>query len=244
MTETRLPPGTAPLAPFGQADFERVPRERLESMAEAAMEATSCLRALTKTKHNLVGEVLAGHGTFFEWNHYPPGDSHDPESGSQYYYHAHSARERFAGEHGHFHLFVRSDPAPADPQSEAPPATHLFGIAMNTAGWPIALFTTNRWVTAEEWRPAEDVVKLLGVFRIEHTKPNWAVNRWITAMPKLFYPQLVRLLEQRDLSVSRHEAAHPDRDVFEDRQLEVCSLTWIDIAKQVEDVKRAILRAT
>lgn len=243
MTAMRLPPGIAPLAPFGQADFERVPRERLESMAEAAMEATSCLRALTKTTHNLVGEVLAGHGTFFEWNHYPPGDVHDPEFGSQYYYHAHPAQERFAGEHGHFHLFVRSGPALTEGQTEAPPATHLFGVAMNMAGWPIALFTTNRWVTAEQWRPAEEVVKLLDVFRIEHTKPNWAVNRWITAMPKLFYPQLIRLLEQRDRSISEHQAASPENDVFEDRQLEICSLALIDTGQQVEGVKRALMRS-
>ncbi|MCI0431253.1 MAG: hypothetical protein L0210_12040, partial [Rhodospirillales bacterium] len=70
MTSLRLPPSASPLAHLSQADFDRIPRERLESMAAAAMEVTSCLRALAKTKHNLVGEVLAGHGTFYEWNHY------------------------------------------------------------------------------------------------------------------------------------------------------------------------------
>ena len=243
MTALRLPPSASPLAPLSQADFDRIPRERLESMAEAAMEVTSCLRALAKTKHNIVGEVLAGHGTFYEWNHYPPGDVHDPDSRSQYYYHAHATEQRFIGEHGHFHLFVRVDP-PGTAQTEATPPTHLFAIAMNSAGWPIALFTTNRWVTGEHWRSAAEVIKLLDPFAIDHTKPNWALNRWITAMAKLFHPQLVRLLEQRDLSVSQHEAAHPDRDVFEDRALEVCSLAWIDTGRQIEDVKRAILRAT
>src|SRR3546814_14192456 len=72
---------------------------------------------------NLVGELLKNNGTFYEWDHYPPGDVYDHETHGQYYYHAHAADQRFDGEHGHFHTFVRPKGMPpgvrpAPPRSE------------------------------------------------------------------------------------------------------------------------------
>lgn len=42
-------------------------------------------------------------------NHYPKGDVYDAETASQYYYHAHRPE---AGEHSHFHTFIRAKGIP------------------------------------------------------------------------------------------------------------------------------------
>ena len=87
--------------------FDSLSREELESMAQAGQEIIEIHRILSKTGDNVVGEVLRGQGTFFEWDHYPPGDVYDHETHSQFYYHAHPSKQRFELEHGHFHTFLR-----------------------------------------------------------------------------------------------------------------------------------------
>jgi len=85
-TEGQLRPQLPELVP---PSFESLPRSRLESMAAAGLEVRECLRALEKADLNPVGEVLRGHGTFTELDHYPPDDVFDQDTHAQYYYHAH-----------------------------------------------------------------------------------------------------------------------------------------------------------
>ena len=68
-----------------------LPTERLEDMAAAGAEVLEVYRLLRKSGDNVVGEVLRGQGEFYEWDHFPKGDVYDPETHSQYYYHAHPA---------------------------------------------------------------------------------------------------------------------------------------------------------
>ncbi len=78
-----------------------------------------------------------GQGTFYEFDHYPAGDVHDPETHCQHYYHSHRS-----GEHGHFHVFLREQGMPEGlrpiEQSHAPfmderddTLCHLIAISMN-----------------------------------------------------------------------------------------------------------------
>lgn len=217
-------------------------------MLRAGEEALECLRVLEKVDLNLVGEVLRGHETFYELEHYPTDDVFDVDSHSQYYYHAHRG---IGGEHGHFHLFLRGPGMPAgaravDHRSEEPwpqgedAISHLIAISMDAYGRPIGLFTTNRWVTAEAWYRAPDVIGMLERFRIDHAHPSWPVNRWVTAMVCLFRPQIESLLLARDEVIARWAREHPDRDVFEDRELEIASECAIDIEAQVSRLRAAI----
>lgn len=208
-------------------------RQRLAMMAEAGAEAVDCMRVLARTGDNLVGEVLDGHGVFTEWEHYPPGDVYDPDTGAQYYYHAHAADERAPDEHGHFHTFLRADGAKAAP-------THLIGISMDRHGVPFRLFTTNRWVTAEAWRPAEEVIALLDDFILDLAKPSWPVNRWLTAMLRLFRPQVEDLLLERDRALADWQARHPEALVFEDRRLHVVSEAAVSLQAQLRAVQEAL----
>lgn len=232
--------------------LDSLPTEALEDMAEAGAEVMEVHRVLAKTGDNIVGELLKNNGTFYEWDHYPPGDVYDHETHGQYYYHAHALDQRFEGEHGHFHTFVRPKGMPLGikpakvpgyvaPEDPNDALSHLVAIAMTPAGLPFRLFTVNRWVTGEVWYKAEDVIRLLDVFKIDHAQPSWPVNRWISAMVRLYKPQIADLLQARDLKVAAWQVQGPDNDVFEDRDLEVTSFLDISLDRQIQGVARALL---
>ncbi len=226
-----------------------MPREQLELMAEAGAEVVNCMRVLAKSGDNVVAELLRGEETFYEWDHYPKGDVYDHETHSQYYYHAHPSDER-PGEHGHFHTFLRPkgmppdiEPAPVPdyepPEDEDDALSHIIGISMDKFGVPIRLFTTNRWVTGEVWYAAEDVIRLSDCFDIDLAPPSWPVNRWVSAMVRLFHPQLSDLVRKRDARVAEWVKVHPEENAFEDRNLEIVS----EVDVSVDDQMRAITRA-
>jgi hypothetical protein len=209
------PPTMNKAARIDPIDIGALPRDRLEAMAEAAEEVVNCHRVLAKTGDNIVGELLKDVETFFEWDHYPDGDIYDTETHSQYYYHAHPEDER-PGEHGHFHTFLRPDGMPKgikpakvpdyepkeDPDDEL---SHLIAISMDKFGVPIRLFTVNRWVSADVWYDAEDVITFLDYFEMDHAQPSWPVNRWVTGM--------VQRRQGRRMAggPSRHQCLHRPR---------------------------------
>ena len=233
-------------------DFTRLPRAALLAMAEAGHEVVDCSRVLAKTGDNVVGEILRDQGAFYEWNHYPKGDVYDFESHAQYYYHAHPKMERPA-EHGHFHTFMRPEgipkgirPAPVG--SHAPPAdandalSHLVAISMDDKGNAIQLFVTNRWVTGETWYAARDVIAMLDGFAVDLARPSWPANRWITAMVRLFRPQIEMLVVERDRAAAAWQRRHPENDVLEDRRLEVTAAVNISVEGQMRRIAAALRR--
>ena len=72
--------------------LDDLPRETLEAMLAAGREVLEWRRLLAKTGDNVVGEVLKHEGQFYILDHYPKGHVFDPESHSQWYYHAHLLR--------------------------------------------------------------------------------------------------------------------------------------------------------
>ncbi|GMQ90071.1 MAG: hypothetical protein BMS9Abin10_0416 [Gammaproteobacteria bacterium] len=235
---------TVPMVP----DFGTLARDRLESMLAASEQVLEGQRVLHKGGLNIVGELLRGAETFYEYNHYPDSDVFDVDTHAQYYYHAHPGRP---GEHGHFHTFLRRpgmppgvEPVPYDGTEEWPQGdealSHLIAISMDPYGLPIGLFATNRWVTAEVWYPADDVIRMLDSFVIDHAFPSWPVNLWVSAMCRLFRPQIEALLRQRDEIVADWAIAHPGVDVFEDRGLEVTGQLDISVERQIAMVRTAL----
>ena len=228
-------------------DLAIIGAARLRRMRQALDEIEECYRVLRKADLNIVGECLRGQGKFYEMDHYPAGDVYDSESGAQYYYHAHRGQ---AGEHGHFHTFLRAAGIPAElshcAAAEGPrgddAVAHLIAISMDPLGYPIGLFTTNRWVTGESWYTARDAMRLLDLFEIDHAYPSWPVNRWITAMLKAFKPQIDRLLVERDRAIRAWTTQYPQRKVFEDRALEIISQRQISVAGQSAAVDAALAR--
>lgn len=231
------------------SDLAALTADRLERMAEAGREVVECHRVLAQTGDNIVGELLREVETFFEWNHYPDGDVYDPTSHAQFYYHAHPLGERLP-EHGHFHTFMRPKGMPSGmtpamvpdfkmPDDPDDALGHIIGISMDEQGLPIRLFSTNRWVTGEVWYEECDVSRLVDRFLIDHVRPSWAVNRWISGMIQLFRPQIIALLVARDAMIAEWMERHPDRNVFEDRDLEVTSYTNVSIDDQMRLIEQA-----
>lgn len=228
--------------------FSELSRVQLERMADAGAKIIECYRVLQKGGLNVVGEVLKGQGEFYELEHYPKDDVFDGETHSQYYYHAHRTE---TNEHGHFHTFLRQPGMPAGllpiPYSGLEPwpkdkdaLSHLVGISMDAYGFPVGLFTTNRWVTAEAWYKAEDVIAMLDYFTIDHAYPSWPVNQWISAILILFRPQIEVLLRQRDQVISQWIDMHQGSDVFEDRRLELTSYLPINVEQQIKKILVAL----
>lgn len=228
--------------------LSNVGREQLEAMRAAGREILDCHRVLERGGLNIVGEMLRGQGEFVEFEHYPNDDVFDNDSHAQYYYHAHRGEE---GEHGHFHTFLRAPGMPvgmrpvkstsAEPWPSGDESlSHLIAISMDVYGFPIGLFTVNRWVTGDAWYVAPNVIGMLDRFEIDHANPSWPANRWITAMLQLFRPQIEALILERDEAVAAWAARHPGVDVFEDRALEIASRVTISVEAQIAAVEAAL----
>lgn len=215
--------------------FARLPFARLEAMALAGHELLRAERALARQGYNVVARLLRDEGTFFEWDHYPGGDIYDTANGAQYFYHAHAAAERAAGEHGHFHCFVR----PVGSKL----LHHVAAVAMDDRGRPVRLFTVNRWVTEDDWIDAESVIRLLDRFQIDLPQPSRWVNRWLQSLLQLFRPELEALLRRRDARLAEWRRRHPGVDALADRRLATLSEQPIDPAARIEELRRALAEA-
>ncbi len=224
------------------------PEARLERQAKAAVEVVHCIRVLEEGGSTLVAEALDGR-EFIEFEHYPRDDVYDPQTHAQYYFHAHTQTRGEWNDYGHFHTFlrpkgiaqeIRPGASPRTPEADAAsdPVFHLIAISMNRQGRPVRLFTTNRWVTAETGCAAPDVIAMLDRFSVDLAKPSWPLDRWISAMIMLYREDIERLILERDARIAQWSAAHPDRNVFEDRALEVTSAMAIDL-----DARLALIRS-
>lgn len=231
-------------------------------MHAAASVVVECRRWFAARPAGVLGEIVAGDALLAEWRHYPAGEVYDPHSHAQYFYHLHPAAERPAGEHGHFHTFLRAEGIPtgiaplvlpetaiadsARPPPQAAPlkqgardeVCHLIAIALDHAGEPVRLFTTNRWVTGETWYRAEDVVRMLDRFAIGAAGQSPVVNQWLVAMIALFRPQIAALLRARDDTMMAWRRRRRS-NVLEDPRLEVMSSIEIGVDAQLAQVEHA-----
>ena len=233
---------------------------RLQAMVAAGSEVLKIQQDLAAKRSNLVAELLRGEEDFFEQQHYPSGDVFDPQTGAQYYYHAHRNDGR---EHGHFHIFQRPqflgehfEPAkyvktgvgrcsPKQKIGEHWPRgdkalAHIVGVAMDHYGQPIRLFTVNRWVTDETWFAARDVIAMLERFELRHTWPSSPVNRWLNGLLRLFQPEITDLIRRRDDAVEARGRANPRGDALEDRSLEVIASIDISVERRLRQLRRSL----
>jgi len=231
-------------------NFRKIGRERLKAMAVAGDWVLESMRVLGRTGDSVVGEMLKSRPEFNVWDHYPENDVIDPNTHGQFYYHAHPKAQR-AGEHGHFHLFIRQEGIPKAirparigfPNGLSKfdnPMCHLVAISMNANSMPIGLFTTNRWVTEDPWYLAADTIALLDRFNMDTAYPSWPVNRWMTAMAVLFRPQIEALLTRRDEKIDRWRKQNPTKNPFTAESLEIISALKISLKDQIAAIQRAL----
>lgn len=205
----------------------------LQRRLAAGAELVAALRAVEDRGSNLVGELLGG-AEFVAFEHRPAGDVFDPSSGAHYYFHAHGPDEHRQGgmdwaEIGHIHTFFR----PMGRGDDAP-IHHLIAIALDRFGRPAGLFTTNRWVTGEDFVAAPQARAFARRYSLADPAP---VNRLVTAIFTLFSAEIDELLDARDAAIATWERDHPERDVFEDRALEITSSRAINFLAVLADLQ-------
>jgi uncharacterized protein DUF6969 len=222
--------------------FNAFSKRELDSFNRAAETIVSCQQQAAESNNNIISKLLAGK-KFNQWDHYPKGDAYDPKTMSLYYYHAHNPEDRAEdkGEHGHFHVFIDSDTTPEGKKLDKDETVdhHIIGISMDFYGIPYKLFTTNRWVTNECICPAPRLTKLLENFSVNNQTTDVLVNKWITNMILLFRPQIIHLLTERDKVIDSWKKKYPEKDIFEDRKLEIVSSIDISLEQQVLDIDEA-----
>jgi uncharacterized protein DUF6969 len=237
-----------------------------EGESQAAAIFRECRHELTRHASTALQEVTGGAGAIREWRRYPEGEVYDPATHAQYFFHRHPSapRERGAGpaEYGHFHLFLRAEGMPAGvaplivpelaianapvPPQSAPQkrgardeVAHLIAIAIDARGEPIRLFTTNRWVTGETWYLADDMIRMLERFAFPTPGPSALLNRWLSALVRLFRPEIAALLRQRDKAIQEWQWRWRRRGhVFEDTQLEIPTRLDIDVEARLALAER------
>jgi hypothetical protein len=240
----------------------RTPQDRHLTSAEPGLEAAdgivvaACRRALAAQPGGIFAALAAVPEAVADWQHYPPGDVYDPQSHAQYFYHAHPVGSRAAGEHGHFHAFLRAEGMPPGvaplvlPETAlagaAPPplkrgvrdeVSHLVAVAIDRRGEPIRLFTTNQWVTGETWYRAEDVIHMLDRFALDNAGGPTLVNAWLGAVLRLYRPQIALLLRTRDRTIMNWRRKRRT-NVFEDSRIEVTSSLDIDLDARLAALDR------
>jgi hypothetical protein len=208
--------------------------------AEALIAATI---TIAEAGQPLMLRVVPGDDKFLAWDHYPPDDAVDLQSGARWFYHAHAPGEREAGEHGHFHLFLDKDcfaDVPLQPLAGPPGGAssgadivHLIAIAIDLNGLPTRLFTVNRWVTDEWLYPAAEIQPKLASFDLSFATGDALVNEWLTAALAFFRPEVEAALLVRDAEIARWRA---EDDPYEDRSREILSAIPIDINAAVAAV--------
>jgi hypothetical protein len=240
---------------------------------EAAAMLRDCRAALAARGSTVMREAAGADAVDLpDWRHYPEHEVYDPATHVQYFYHRHPRRTGAAladpTEHGHFHLFLRGEAIPAGmtplllpeaavanapvPRQSAPlkrgsrdEVCHIVAIAVDAAGEPIRLFTTNRWVTGETWYRADDVIAMLDRFRLATGEPSALLNRWLEAMVRLFQPEIAVLLRNRDRAIMDWRWRWPRRNAFEDTRLEIASSFAIDLEARFSAVEsRAVVSSS
>ncbi len=216
----------------------------LKNMVEAGLEVVEWHRFLTKNNVNLVKNLLPKKETFYQFDLSPPSNTASYESLSQLCCHA-----LRTDKHAHLHIFLRDKTVSQNRRLSEQYALngtdkhdskicHLFAISMDHYGIPIRLFTTSLSITGENWSTARDVFTKVERFQFDPAKPSWVVNRWVTAMLRLFRPQIREMLEERDTAVAKWKRKPTSKHIFGDWELYFSSIKEIS----VEDQNDALLK--
>ncbi|MBK6672039.1 MAG: hypothetical protein IPG49_00680 [Proteobacteria bacterium] len=175
-----------------------------------------------------------------QWKHYPADDAFDSGGIYQWFYHSHSLEDRpGAAEHGHFHLFARTEALGAETtcarertflarfgaHPSAASTRHLVSIGLTPKGLPCSLFTVNSWVTGDQMLSAHATLRLLRGIQLDTGQP--IIDRVIVAVLRLNDHALPALMQERDETLLRHQGEAAD--VLADLSVEELSLLPLEL---------------
>ncbi len=207
----------------------------MTTLLDVAHSAASIQLAYARQGTSLASAALAGAVSLEPFRHYPARDVKDALNGTQFYYHAHTSRRRPAAEHGHFHLFVNGQNR-SGTSACGTDFFHLAGLSIDAMGQSLRWFTTNRWVTGEQWRKADDIVQALHRFEVHAQGRMSPVADWLSAMVRLFEKQITDLIYRRDEVMARHVDRLGREVAFEDRKLDVVTQCAISLPHRLRQL--------
>lgn len=142
----------------------------------------------------------------------------DQSTRSQFYFHDHGDRD----EAGHFHTVRLFSDRTA----------HLAAIAIGRDGWPRELFTLNLWAIGDAFETAENLKRSVRRFLVGESRGEPRLVRFINLVFAAYRAEIEQLQEEKMRILEAHRLAHPRRDPFEDRSLEILSRATIDPRRQ------------
>lgn len=181
-----------------------------------------------------------------QWDLYPPDDVTDHSTGYQFYYHSHGDEKRKSSEHGHFHIYARTDGdrhqidtaeehAFLDRFGATPLDTatvNLLCVSLDSRGVPTHFFTVNRWVTGDRFVSAEATLRLLEGFRMTSSQAP-TVSGLLVGLVQLFLLQITTLLNKRDEKLHDFLKRGKRSCILDDHRIELLTSVAIDVDRQI-----------
>ena len=205
----------------------------------AAGTLIDCLRTFVQVGQVPLAVAVGDSAAPQAWQHYQPAAASalDGRPGKlHYYYHAHASPGAASVEHGHFHLFAQL----GNDAAGVARYTHIVAIGVDARGMPCRLFTTNRWVTAETWLPANRVLALAEKIAAAPAAADDAMERWLRAQLGVFTPQIAKLLQHRDRRMSARQRSGCRPGLFEDRRMYVISQCPVSVENQLTAIDAVV----
>ena len=188
-------------------------------MRAAHRELITLLRRLERRGVTVIDLIRRGQPPE-PWRLYPGEEGiFDRRTGCQFYFHAHPDA---ADEAGHFHT-VRLFPDHT---------AHIVAISVAPDGWPRALFTVNQWATGDADEPPARLQAFARRFSVDPRRGPAEVVRFVNLVFLAFLPEIEALQDAKARTLAAYCAAHPGREPFEDRALEILSRVAIDIRRR------------
>ena len=193
---------------------------------DARESLAACILDMAEAKTNPVLEILDLSKPLVENKKYPHDLLHFNQQGWRAYYHCHPAsragNHRFEGEHGHFHIFIRTQMSPEI-------WSHLAALAIDNMGQPLGWFTVNHWVTGETWINAPALIQHLT--KIPYDMQNTLVECWLLSLLNLSSKDVAAILTERDMVLEKKKSEHDGLDVKQDKELYLLSEIPVNINK-------------
>ena len=200
-------------------------------MSQSAAESlVACLLEMAEAETNPVLQVIPEGFILEENKKYPTSLIQFNDLGWRAYYHCHPAsragHHRFQGEHGHFHIFVRTKEKPDSEQW-----SHLVALAMDNMGQPLGWFTVNHWVTGETWETASVLSSYLDSVPFEGTEN--LLERWLLSLLALSSDSVNYVLNERDRVLEIKEEQAGEKDIKQDKNIYLLSETPLNLKELI-----------
>ena len=158
--------------------------------------------------------------------HFPSDDVIDSQSGCQYFLHRHSSE--YADDSLHIHFFKRWRPPELNLAVDDTIPTHLAALELSPEGEPLGWFTVNQWVVGDYWQTADGTIALFQDWAISRPDEgrgdlmNPICHEWLMALMQLHLHGTIKaLLEERDYKLDAMVDHNPNKNVLEDRTVEI-----------------------